>query len=198
MCRIHGTECLFRKESEQGEESNRSPTALRGNRKRAARRRVAPIAPIAPIATPISTGSSIMSHGASAATALEVSSSADPNPWAGQMEDEGGGDPEGDEEQDYQPTPLSLDDTEQENTHIVGPANTADSQVLADYLSAITTDNGGMRMVRLMPGNRSKPVLFSTIQKRPVGVEVNTNQAREKLYIIEQFLAPYSEQLIEM
>lgn len=183
MCRIHGTECLFPEDSEQSGSSSNSPTTLKRDRKRAARTRQAPIL------DPVPTSPSIVDHGVSAAVVPEASGSADTIPWAGQESEEGG---------DYQPTPLSMDDTEQENTHIVGPANTADSQVLADYLSTITTDNGGMRMVRPVPGSRSKPVLFSTVQKRPMGVEVNTNQAREKLNIIERFLAPYAEQLIEL
>lgn len=180
MCRIHGTECLFPEDS--GSSSN-SPTILRRDRKSVARTRLAPTLDPLPISP------SIVNHGVSAAVVPEASGSEGTTPWAGQ----------GSEEiVDFQPTPLSMDDTEQENTHIVGPANTTDSQVLADYLSTITTDNGGMRMVRPVPGSRSKPVLFSTVQKRPMGVEVNTNQAREKLNIIERFLDPYTEQLIEL
>ncbi|KAJ4421973.1 hypothetical protein N0V82_003369 [Gnomoniopsis sp. IMI 355080] len=122
----------------------------------------------------------------------EPGPSADTTSWTGRANEV--------EVDDYQPTPLATDDSEQQNTHIVGPANTADSQVLADYLSTITTDNGGIRMVRPLPGSRSKPVLFSTVQKRPIGVEITacTNQAREKLNIIEQYLAPWAEQFIEL
>lgn len=183
MCRIHGTECLFPEDSEQSANNSNSPTTMRRDRKRAARTRLSPILNSVP------SSPSIVDHGASAIVVPEASGSADTTPWAGQ---------ENEDRSDYQPTPLSMNDTEQENTHIVGPANTADSQVLADYLSIITTDNGGMRMVRPVPGSRSKPVLFSTVQKRPMGVEVNTNQAREKLNIIERFLAPYAEQLIDL
>lgn len=97
-----------------------------------------------------------------------------------------------------QPTPLSVDDAEQENPHIVGPANTSDSQVLADYLSVISLSNGGVRMVRPVPASRSKAVLFATVQKRPVGMDVSSNPSREKLYIIEKLLEPYTEQLIDL
>lgn len=196
MCRIHGTECLFPEDSERSSGkssgrssiSTRSPATSRGEgRKRAARTRVPPIStPVLP------TSPSIVDHGVPPAEVPDAGGSvgtSTSSPRTGQ-----GNEAEG----DYQLTPLSMDHTEHENTHIVGPANTADSQVLADYLSTITTDNGGMRIVRPVPGSRSKPVLFSTVQKRPMGVERNTNQAREKLNIIEQFLAPYAEQLIEL
>ncbi|KAK9783687.1 hypothetical protein SCAR479_00246 [Seiridium cardinale] len=96
------------------------------------------------------------------------------------------------------PTPLSVDDAEQENPHIVGPVNTSDSQVLADYLSVISNNNGGVRMVRPLPGSRSKPVLFSTVAKRPLGMDVSSNPSREKLQIIEKLLEPYLDQLIHL
>jgi hypothetical protein len=183
MCRVHGTDCAFPEEAEQSVSSNSSPVGLRASKKEAARRRLAPILPA------ITSSPSVADDRISPPVTTKASSSATINPWA-ELRNE--------EERDYQPTPLSIGDTEQENTHIVGPANTADSQVLADYLSIINTDNGGMRMVRPVPASRSKPVLFSTVQKRPIGVEANTSQAREKLHIIEQFLAPYAEQLIDL
>lgn len=104
----------------------------------------------------------------------------------------------GNDETVCQPTPLSVDDAEQENPHIVGPANTSDSQVLADYLSIISLSNGGVRMVRPVPASRSKAVLFATVQKRPVGMDLSSNPSRDKLYIIEKLLEPYTEQLIDL
>lgn len=91
-----------------------------------------------------------------------------------------------------QPTPLSVDDEDQENPHIVGPANTNDSQVLADYLAIVGSGSGGVRMVHpmLAAGRTSRPVLFAAVKKRLVGVETHSSHAREKLQIIEQLLAP--------
>lgn len=104
------------------------------------------------------------------------------------------------DQSEYQLTPLSVDDAEQENPHIVGPANTNDSQVLADYLSIISNsnNNGGLRMVRPVPASRSKPVLFATVKKRPIGVDGFPSPAREKLHIIEQLLEPYVGQLTNL
>jgi hypothetical protein len=104
------------------------------------------------------------------------------------------------DQNEYQLTPLSVDDAEPENPHIVGPANTNDSQVLADYLSIIGNSNniGGLRMVRPVPASLSKPVLFATVKKRPIGVDGYSSPAREKLHIIEKLLEPYVEQLIDL
>lgn len=191
MCRVHGTECRFPAENEQsssGKTSSTSTKTSRGTRKVTARRTLAQrVTP-----TQLGSPSNDVEHGVLPAAVPEPGPSADNISWTGRANEAG--------IDNYQPTPLATDDSEQENTHIVGPANTTDSQVLADYLSTITTDNGGMRMVRPLPGSRSKPVLFSTVQKRPIGVEITacTNQAREKLNIIEQYLAPWAEQFIEL
>ncbi|KAI1842058.1 hypothetical protein JX266_011709 [Neoarthrinium moseri] len=101
-------------------------------------------------------------------------------------------------EKDCQPTPLSADDAEQENPHIVGPANTSDSQVLADYLSIISSSNGGVRMVRPVPASRSKPVLFATVKKRPIGMDNSPSPSQQKLHFIEKLLEPCIDQLIDL
>lgn len=99
------------------------------------------------------------------------------------------------------PTPLSGGDDEEveENPHIVGPANTNDSQVLTDYLSIVGNGTAGMRLVHPVLSSRSsRPVLFAAVKKRPVGVEVYSNHAREKLHIIEQLLVPHAEDAVNL
>lgn len=101
----------------------------------------------------------------------------------------------------HQPTPLSVDDEDHENSHIVGPANTDDSQVLADYLAIVGSGSGGgMRMVHHHPvlSSSSRPVLFAAVKKKPVGVDMNSSPARDKLHIIEQLLAPHAEEVVEL
>lgn len=105
----------------------------------------------------------------------------------------------------WQPTPLSVDDEDQENPHIVGPANTNDSQVLADYLAIVGSGGSGggggrMRLVHpvLGAGRSARPVLFAAVKKKPVGVETSSSRAREKLHIIEQLLAPHAEEVVEL
>ncbi|KAH8660216.1 fungal-specific transcription factor domain-containing protein [Xylariales sp. PMI_506] len=93
-------------------------------------------------------------------------------------------------------TPLSVDDAETENPHIVGPANTTDSQVLADYLAVIGNGSTGMRMVRPVPSSRSKLVLFVAVKKRPLGVQTNSGRASKKLHLIECLIAPYANELL--
>lgn len=89
-------------------------------------------------------------------------------------------------------------DDQAQNLHIVGPAVTKDSQVLSDYLSAIPGATRGTRMVVPVPANRSGPVLFTRVQKRPVGISLNRSPSAEKLEIIEQLIGLQASDVIDV
>ena len=92
----------------------------------------------------------------------------------------------------------SAADDQAQNLHIVGPAVTKDSQVLSDYLSAIPGATRATRMVIPIPANRSRPVLFTRVQKRPIGVSVNRSPSAEKLEMIEKLLGPEAPHVIDV
>lgn len=96
-------------------------------------------------------------------------------------------------------SPLSLGSANDDglNLHIVGPAVTNDSQVLTDYLSGLPGVTRSTRLVIPQSAGRSKPVLFTMVQKRPLGIAVNRSIAAEKLEIIEQLLQPYTVEVID-
>ena len=96
-------------------------------------------------------------------------------------------------------TSLTLDSADEQhlNMHIVGPAATNDSQVLADYLSGIPGATRSTRMIVPESTSRSRPVLFTMVQKRPVGVTVKSSPSAEKLEIIEKLLEPFAEDLVD-
>jgi hypothetical protein len=83
------------------------------------------------------------------------------------------------------------------NLHILGPAVTKDNQVLSDYLSAIPGAGRGTRVVPV-PASRSRPVIFTRVQKRPVGRSGNRSPSAEKLEIIERLLEPYASDVIDV
>lgn len=80
--------------------------------------------------------------------------------------------------------------------HIVGPAVTNDKQVLSDYLSGIPGATRSTRMIIPESAGRSQPVLFTMVQKRPVGLAVNRSPSAEKLAIIEKILEPFVDDII--
>ncbi|KAH9983784.1 hypothetical protein F4779DRAFT_624505 [Xylariaceae sp. FL0662B] len=80
-----------------------------------------------------------------------------------------------------QDTPLSLDEAEADNPHIIRRDLTNDNQVLADYLSTVHQSIGVMRLIRPPPGTHSGPVIFKKVQKRPLGVSLNSILAAFKL-----------------
>lgn len=96
-------------------------------------------------------------------------------------------------------SPLTLDsrDNQQLNLHIVGPAVINDSQVLSDYLSGIPGATRSTRMIIPEPAGHSKPVLFTMVQKRPVGLTVNRSPSAEKLETIEKLLEPHTGDIID-
>jgi hypothetical protein len=183
MCRVHGTECSFPGDGGLST-SQATPRAQRSPRQRR---------PLSSRSVPCT--SSPLTPGELRAPANVADESAPPinhsnaNAWAVN---------EANVQEICQPTPLSIDDAAQENPHIVGPANTNDSQVLADYLSIISHSNGGIRMIRPVPSSRSKPVLFASVQKRPLGMDFVSNPSREKLRIIEKLLEPCVGKLVDL
>lgn len=100
-------------------------------------------------------------------------------------------------QEEESPLTLGSRDDQQLNLHIVGPAVTNDSQVLSDYLSAIPGATRSTRMIIPEPASRSRPVLFTMVQKRPVGIAVNRSPSAEKLEIIEKMLDPHIPDLID-
>ena len=83
------------------------------------------------------------------------------------------------------------------NLHIVGPTDTNDSQFLSEYLATIPEAMRSTRMVVPQSAGRSKPVLFTMVQKRPVGIKLNRSPSAEKLEMIEKLLEPYTATLID-
>lgn len=96
-----------------------------------------------------------------------------------------------------EPSTLEFDSADDHalNLHIVGPAMTKDNQVLSDYLSAIP---GATRIVAPVPVSRSRPVLFTRVQKRPVGITINRSPSAEKLEMIEKLLEPHTADVIDV
>ncbi|RSL61821.1 hypothetical protein CEP51_013575 [Fusarium floridanum] len=103
-----------------------------------------------------------------------------------------------DTQQEESPLALGSNEEQQHNLHIVGPAVTSDNQVLSDYLSAMPSATRGSRMIIPVPGNRSRPVLFTMVQKQPLGLDSNRSLPVEKLQIAEKVLEPFMTDLLDV
>jgi hypothetical protein len=95
--------------------------------------------------------------------------------------------------------PVNLGSKEDDhlNLHVVGPAVTNDSKVLSDYLSRIPGVRPSTRVVIPVPAGSSRPMLFTMVQKRPVGVMENPSPSAAKLEIIEKILGPRCGDVID-
>ncbi|TEA20484.1 putative transcriptional regulatory protein [Colletotrichum sidae] len=111
---------------------------------------------------------------------------------------------------------LALDSPEDEdNSHIIGPAVTNDTQVLADYLSSEPSIHERMiRVVKPRPGMQvggqtamspmssmsgiRKPVIFTAVRKRPYGLAPRQTAPLQKYQIVEKMLEPWTSTLIDL
>ncbi|KAI1767145.1 fungal-specific transcription factor domain-containing protein [Hypoxylon sp. FL1150] len=93
---------------------------------------------------------------------------------------------------------ISIGDTDNENPHIISPVVTSDNQVLTDYLSTTSNANCGIRLIYPKRTNGSKQVLFTRVQKRPVGLTVSPSPSYTKCEIIEKLIEPWKDTLIKL
>jgi hypothetical protein len=92
---------------------------------------------------------------------------------------------------------LSLE-ADDDNPHILGPAVTGDNHVLADYLSNIPGGQGIREIRPVEPGSSLSPVIFTKVQKKPLGLLVGSSPALEKLQTIEKLVEPFGPHLIDL
>ncbi|KAI1453565.1 fungal-specific transcription factor domain-containing protein [Annulohypoxylon moriforme] len=96
-----------------------------------------------------------------------------------------------------QSTPLSIEDTEDENPHIISPAMTSDSQVLTDYLSTVGSGGCGIRLIRPKQANGTRQVLVIS-PAVPVGLTISPSPSHTKCEIIEKLLGSWTEKMIDL
>ncbi|RFU80034.1 hypothetical protein TARUN_2152 [Trichoderma arundinaceum] len=92
--------------------------------------------------------------------------------------------------------PLELDEAEDDSPHIICPAIASDKGFLDNYLASVQTGNGVIKSP--LPGTTTNPVVFTRVQKRPIGLDLTSNPACSKLYTIEKFLEPWGPQVMDM
>ncbi|KPM35546.1 hypothetical protein AK830_g11013 [Neonectria ditissima] len=189
MCRAHCTDCVFPAGPSSG--STRTPDSAR--RRRQTRSAGGSATPVRGAPEPVPEDS-VLGHQAPALIPILGSAphapnaSSGPAEWSAQVQGT----------QDESPLALGSADDQQHNLHIVGPAVTSDNQVLSDYLSAMPGATRGSRLIIPVPGNRSQPVLFTMVQKRPLGMAVNRSPSAEKLEMIERLLEPFEADVIDL
>lgn len=101
-------------------------------------------------------------------------------------------------EQPHRPaTAFTSTEDQQSNLHIIGPAVANDSQVLSEYLSR-KPETPHDHAVAPVPASRSRSVLFTRVDKRPLGTILDRNPAAQKLETIERIVEPWGSALIDL
>lgn len=185
MCQAHGTECVFPHIDDRlAQGSSRSPRTLSAVDKRAKSARADLMKPAAN-RPPRNTSRQL---GAADGVRLPVHSS----PFKAQGPSSSG------LGQDEMPTITGIAaDTGDNSSHVVSPAVVDDNNVLENYLSAASEDRRRCP-IRTNPGSSrlARPVLFHTIPRRPLGVATNQSLAAMKCEVIEKYIEPDMEVLL--
>ncbi|KAI6775815.1 hypothetical protein HG530_002573 [Fusarium avenaceum] len=209
MCRAHRTDCVFPSESNPDSTIARNSNTRRRRRVRASSARSALPIDFAPGLADVPGQDNLIVE----QTASVIGPTKSPTPVLESIHTETVSNlasnvspllsrstewPQQNNEPQESPLALGSNDEQQHNLHIVGPAVTSDNQVLSDYLSAMPSAARGSRIVRPGPGNRSRPVLFTVVQKRPIGLDSHRSFPQERLQLIEKILEPFAEDLIDV
>jgi len=186
MCQVHGTECSFQHEAEEPGVGGTKPAQKRPRTASRAERRPLPVSSQPSTSMYSAHGGSSGSAGESRlATTSLVSTGAHGASAVPQNTSDG------------LPIPLHPADDD-DSPHILGPAVTGDSHVLADYLSNVRDGRRAIPVIRPMLGGDSEPVIFTKVQKRPLGMVVDPTPPSLQLQMIQKLVEPWEERLVEV
>ncbi|OAQ99555.1 hypothetical protein LLEC1_01327 [Akanthomyces lecanii] len=177
MCKLHGSDCYF-PDSTQSNSTQRSTRRRQSNRQRSRNTSGAAAGQ-----------SSITATGSNQRSKRAVDSLPSQETSSVQY---GNSDHVAEE-----PLGLGAADDENLNLHIVGPATTDDSRVLTHYLAGVSDAPRSSRMVAPVSSGRTRPILFTAVQKRPLGIATHPSPSAEKLEIIEKLLEPNLDTIID-
>jgi hypothetical protein len=90
-------------------------------------------------------------------------------------------------------------ETGENSSHIISPAVADDSEFLESYLSTIP-DAGRTSLIRtsVTSSRPMRPVLFSTVPRRPLGVSSNQSLPATKCEVIEKYLEPAVKDVVNL
>jgi hypothetical protein len=92
--------------------------------------------------------------------------------------------------------PGTLSDEEEHNAHVIGPVMANDTEILETYLSTVS-EHSRRRRVQTASSRQARPVMFTTMPKKPLGTRQHQSLASCKCELIEKLLEPFSQDVIE-
>lgn len=96
------------------------------------------------------------------------------------------------------PSFMGVADTGDDGSHIVSPAIADDTEVLESYLSTVPDARKRCFRTSSSSSRPVRPVLFSTIPRRPLGVYSNQSLPAMKLEVIEKYLEPVTRDVVDL
>jgi hypothetical protein len=90
----------------------------------------------------------------------------------------------------------------EDESHVIGPVQSPDAQLIADYLlSDPAMDPRAGRMILVRPGQfqaGQRPILFNTVRKHPLGYSGSQTTAALRCEVVEKLIEPYGSGLIDV
>ncbi|PWY80826.1 hypothetical protein BO94DRAFT_625955 [Aspergillus sclerotioniger CBS 115572] len=96
------------------------------------------------------------------------------------------------------PSLMGVTDTGDDGSHIVSPAIADDTEVLESYLSTVPDARKRCFRTSSSSSRPIRPVLFSTIPRRPLGVYSHQSLPAMKLEVIEKYLEPVTRDVVNL
>lgn len=92
--------------------------------------------------------------------------------------------------------PGTLSDEEDHNAHVIAPVMANDTEILETYLSTMS-DDYRRRRVQTASSRQARPVMFTTMPRKPLGTRQYQSLASSKCELVEKLLEPFAQDVIE-
>lgn len=181
MCEVHGTTCVWPElEAVAVSQEHTSTEPPRKRVRHYARNASSPVAPHAAATRSGANAQSPIAQGFSPHSMMNrsVPRNASEMPQTGLQD------------------PGTLSDTDDHNVHVVAPVMANDIEILETYLSNGAVDQRRPK-AQTTPGRQSRPVIFTTVSKKPLGTRQYQSLASSKCELIEKLLEPHAQDILE-
>lgn len=96
------------------------------------------------------------------------------------------------------PSRIAYTEGEDDNVHVVGPVMASDKEILEAYLSTMGQPRPLRTAIQTSSRGTIRPIQFTTVPRRPFGMNRGHNPAASNRRIIEKIIEPFETDLIQL
>ncbi|KAE8359288.1 fungal-specific transcription factor domain-containing protein [Aspergillus caelatus] len=199
MCRAHGTDCIYPRPGESSQRGSVASPRKLTPKSRQAPRTAAQAKKSLSTSTPLHT-QQVLTHPVEAVNSSREFAPQTISRPAASLETQSCPPTHEHFDREVFPNLVGIVAEAGDNTsHIVSPAVAEDNDVLESYLSTVP-DARRRSVIRSDPNSRRpvRPVLFNTVPRRPLGVSANQSLPATKCELIEKYLEPNVDDVVDL